>query len=84
MAPCEPNEATHGGGENLRAESMTVRLEWEGKPAHVERISLPFQTVETINELRATRRRDTGAPDPTATRFLAEPESDERWQLVGA
>jgi DNA modification methylase len=40
---------------------MTVRLEWDGKPQHVERLHLPFQTVETINESRATRERDTGA-----------------------
>jgi DNA modification methylase len=40
---------------------MTVRLEWDGKPERVERIHLPFQTVETINESRATRERDTGA-----------------------
>jgi hypothetical protein len=39
----------------------SVRLEWEGKPTHVERLSLPFQTVETINESRATRERDTGS-----------------------
>lgn len=40
---------------------MSVRLEWEGKPSHVERLTLPFQVVETINESRATRERDTGA-----------------------
>jgi adenine-specific DNA-methyltransferase len=40
---------------------MTVRLEWDAKPERVERIHLPFQTVETINESRATRERDTGA-----------------------
>jgi len=39
---------------------MTVRLEWDGKPERVARIQLPFQTVETINESRATRERDTG------------------------
>lgn len=39
---------------------MAVRLEWEGKPQLVERLSLPFQTVETINESRATRERDVG------------------------
>lgn len=39
---------------------MAVRLEWEGKPTHVERLALPFQTVETINESRATRERDVG------------------------
>lgn len=39
---------------------MTVRLGWDGKPDRVERLTLPFQTVETINESRATRERDTG------------------------
>lgn len=51
---------------------MTVRLEWDGKPAEVERLSLPFQTVETINESRATRERDSGSllasgPSPAAS-----------------
>jgi len=40
---------------------LAVRLEWEGKPARVERVALPFQTVETINVSRATRERDAGA-----------------------
>ncbi len=40
---------------------MGVRLEWDGKPTRVERLALPFQLVETINESRATRERDTGA-----------------------
>ncbi len=40
---------------------MAVRLEWEGKPTQIERLVLPFQTVETINESRATRERDAGA-----------------------
>lgn len=40
---------------------MSVRLEWDGKPTEVERLSLPFQTVETINQSRATRARDMGS-----------------------
>jgi site-specific DNA-methyltransferase (adenine-specific)/adenine-specific DNA-methyltransferase len=40
---------------------VTVRLDWDGKPRRVERLHLPFQTVETINESRATRERDRGA-----------------------
>lgn len=46
---------------------MGVRLEWDGKPTHVERLVLPFQLVETINESRATRERDTGALFGVAT-----------------
>ena len=40
---------------------MAVRVEWEGKPQQIERLILPFQTVETINESRATRERDAGS-----------------------
>jgi hypothetical protein len=40
---------------------VAVRLEWDGKPQQVERLVLPFQTVETINESRATRERDAGS-----------------------
>jgi DNA modification methylase len=46
---------------------LAVRLEWDGKPQQVERLSLPFQTVETINESRATRERDLGSLLATAT-----------------
>lgn len=52
---------------------MAVRLEWDGKPEQVERVSLPFQTVETINESRATRERDAGSL------FQADATSD-RWR----
>ncbi|MGH2868282.1 MAG: site-specific DNA-methyltransferase [Solirubrobacteraceae bacterium] len=38
-----------------------MRLEWESKPTEIERLSLPFQTVERINESRATRERDSGS-----------------------
>lgn len=48
-------------GGRMRGRVVAVRLEWEGKPKKVERLSLPFQTVETINESRATRERDAGA-----------------------
>jgi site-specific DNA-methyltransferase (adenine-specific)/adenine-specific DNA-methyltransferase len=40
---------------------MTARLDWDGKPTRIERLKLPFQTVETINASRATRERDSGA-----------------------
>jgi hypothetical protein len=46
---------------------LGVRLEWDGKPKDVESLSLPFQTVEIINESRATRERDSGALFGAAT-----------------
>lgn len=33
-------------------------LYWQSKRTEVERISLPFQTIETINESRATREKE--------------------------
>jgi adenine specific DNA methylase Mod len=51
---------------------LTVRLEWQGKPEHVERLALPFQTVETINESRATRERDAGSLLQAATSSHAQ------------
>jgi adenine specific DNA methylase Mod len=48
-------------------------LYWQEKKAEVERISLPFQTIETINESRATREKEKDTffrgqskPDQTA------------------
>ena len=55
---------------------MAVRLEWDGKPQQVERLSLPFQTVETINESRATRERDAGSL------LRTEPNRSDRNQLI--
>lgn len=61
---------------------MGVRLEWDGKPTHVERISLPFQTVETINQSRATRERDTGALFSEGTLGEGPEPSTWRNQLI--
>ena len=57
---------------------MTVRLNGAAT-RRVERVHLPFQTVETINESRATRERDTGAL------FGGDnPQTPERNLLTGA
>ncbi|MEK6589452.1 MAG: hypothetical protein AABZ11_02125 [Nitrospinota bacterium] len=37
--------------------NIPTGLYWQGKSTEVERISLPFQTIETINESRATREK---------------------------
>jgi len=38
--------------------TMPTGLYWQGKKTDVERIVLPFQTIETINESRATREKE--------------------------
>jgi adenine specific DNA methylase Mod len=35
-------------------------LYWKGKQTEVDRIVLPFQTIETVNESRATREKERG------------------------
>jgi DNA modification methylase len=38
--------------------TMPTGLYWQGKKTEVDRIVLPFQTIETINESRATREKE--------------------------
>ncbi|MCD6398540.1 MAG: site-specific DNA-methyltransferase, partial [Candidatus Aenigmarchaeota archaeon] len=37
---------------------LATGLYWKGKKTEVDRVVLPFQTIETINESRATRERE--------------------------
>jgi len=53
--------------EKLRANTTGTELVWEGKRTQVERIPLPFQVIETINQSRATRDQTpllAGLPPP--------------------
>jgi adenine-specific DNA-methyltransferase len=43
--------------EKLRANATGTELVWEGKRTQVERVPLPFQVIETINQSRATREQ---------------------------
>ena len=38
--------------------NIPTGLYWQGKKTEIERITLPFQTIETINESRATREKE--------------------------
>ncbi|MDP9226779.1 MAG: site-specific DNA-methyltransferase [Actinomycetota bacterium] len=58
MAATEDKQTT----TSARATPSAVpRLSWDGKPVLVERVALPFQVVETINESRATRETLRGS-----------------------
>ncbi|MBE0415676.1 MAG: site-specific DNA-methyltransferase, partial [Dehalococcoidia bacterium] len=43
--------------EKLRANATGTELVWEGKRTQIERVPLPFQVIETINQSRATREQ---------------------------
>lgn len=43
--------------EKLRVNATGTELVWEGKRTQVERVPLPFQVIETINQSRATREQ---------------------------
>lgn len=47
---------------NEKSHDSPTGLYWKGKRTEVERIVLPFQTVEIINESRATREKDKETP----------------------
>jgi len=56
-----------------------TELVWPGKRTQVERIALPFQVVETINQSRATREREpllAGLPPPP----LFEGKAESSWK----
>jgi len=53
--------------EKLRANATGTELVWEGKRTQIERVPLPFQVIETINQSRATREQTpllAGLPPP--------------------
>jgi len=41
-----------------KSEEIPTGLYWKGKKTEVDRVVLPFQTIETINESRATRESE--------------------------
>jgi adenine-specific DNA-methyltransferase len=53
--------ATETPATKQAAKNNAPKLEWATKPSVVERPSLPFQVVETINESRATREALRGS-----------------------
>jgi len=53
---------------------LKTGLYWEGKRTDVERISLPFQVIETVNESRATREKEKG------TFFEGQQKTDTSWR----
>jgi len=58
-----------------KTKTMPTGLYWQGKKTEVDRIFLPFQTIETINESRATREKEKlKGPD------IFKTETGEAWQ----
>ncbi len=58
-----------------------TELVWPGKRTQVERIALPFQVVETVNQSRATREREpllSGLPPPPL--FEGQLTADTAWK----
>jgi len=45
-----------------KSQDLPTGLYWKGKKTEVDRVVLPFQTIETINESRATREKDKEIP----------------------
>ena len=59
--PCSGCDSPSSHMPSEHGKTDTPRLEWASKPHTVERVALPFQAVETINESRATRQAQAGS-----------------------
>jgi len=53
---------------------LPTGLYWKGKKTEVDRVVLPFQTIETINESRATRERER-----TKGKTWIKDQDDSNW-----
>ena len=53
--------ASKRGAGASNSPNTPLRLEWPSKPTTVERVTLPFQVIETINESRASREAHAGS-----------------------
>jgi hypothetical protein len=58
---------------------MPTGLYWKGKKTEVDRVVLPFQTIETINESRATRESEKGT---FLKAFRGEPDTSWYNRLI--
>ena len=66
-------------GERENLTPTRTELVWPGKRTQVERVALPFQVVETVNQSRATREQTpmlAGLPPPP----LFEGKADTSWK----
>jgi adenine-specific DNA-methyltransferase len=67
------------GGEREKLSPTRTELVWPGKRTQVERVALPFQVVETVNQSRAAREQTpmlAGLPPPP----LFEGRADSSWK----
>lgn len=70
-------------GEKEYLTPTRTELFWPGKRTQVERVALPFQVVETVNQSRATREQTpmlAGLPAPPL--FEARPDASWKNKLI--
>jgi len=69
------------GGSNEHLSPTRTELVWPGKRTQVERVALPFQVVETINQSRATREQTPlFAGLPPLPLFEGQTTPDTSWR----
>lgn len=59
------------------ADYERVELVWPGKGKPVERVSLPFQTIERVNDVRRSRDMQAGLVNQTSRARENEPPPPE-------
>lgn len=72
-------------GEKEHLTPTRTELVWPGKRTQVDRVALPFQVVETINQSRATREQTpmlAGLPAPPLFEGQTTPDTSWRNKLI--
>ncbi len=60
QSPTNRHEAKDVRACNTASSPNRVELLWPGKRTEVDRVALPFQRIEIVNESRATREAEKG------------------------
>lgn len=76
----EPKEIAEPTTPELQEEPSRVELVWPGKRREVDRVVLPFQCIEIVNESRATREAEKAMPLAKSFKANAAPGSSSAWR----
>ena len=76
----EPKVISEPTPADVQEEATRVELVWPGKKREVDRVVLPFQQIEIVNESRATREVEKAMPMMKTFKAGEAPPEDEGWR----
>lgn len=76
----EPKAISEPTPADVQEEATRIELIWPGKKREVDRVVLPFQCIEVVNESRATREAEKAMPMMKTFRAGEVPPADSGWR----